>query len=173
MTLYIVILTPMIVKSTQTPTATPAPAAASTTALGTEDEALLALLQENARFSTAALARRLGVARSTVQGRLERLERSGVIRGYGVRLSPAALARQVEAHVMISIEPAQQVAIERRLKAIRGLTALYTVSGNFDLVAMLGAETTEALDAALDEIRGCPGVRATQSAVLLSRRHPR
>lgn len=137
------------------------------------DAALLALLQVDARMSTAELARRLGVARSTVQGRIERLERSGVIRGYGVRLSSAALARQVEAHVMISIEPAQQAAIERRLKAIPGLTALYTVSGNFDLIAMLGAETTEALDLALDEIRGCPGVRATQSSVLLSRRHPR
>jgi len=139
----------------------------------TDDEALLALLQADARLSTAELARRLGVARSTVQGRIERLERSGVILGYGVRLSSAALARQVEAHVMISIEPAQQGAVERRLRAIRGLTALYTVSGNFDLIAMLGAETTEALDLALDEIRGCPGVRATQSSVLLSRRHPR
>lgn len=138
-----------------------------------EDEALLELLKENARQSTAELARRLGVARSTVQGRIERLERAGVIRGYTVRLSPAALSRQVEAHVMVSIEPAQQVAVERRLKAVRGLTALYTVSGNFDLIAMVGAETTEALDVALDEIRACPGVRGTQTSVLLSRRHPR
>ena len=167
MTPCFVILTPMSIKLTDLDRAAP-PLAPSA-----EDDALLSLLQENARLSTAELARRLGVARSTVQGRLERLERSGVIRGYGVRLSPAALARQVEAHVMISIEPAQQVAIERRLKAIRGVTALYTVSGNFDLIAMVGAETTEALDVALDEIRGCPGVRATQTSVLLSRRHPR
>ena len=138
-----------------------------------EDEVLLTLLQQDARQSTAQLARRLGVARSTVQGRIERLERVGVIRGYTVRLSPEALSRQVEAHVMIAIEPAQQVGVERRLKAIAGLTALYTVSGNFDLIAMVGASTTETLDQALDEIRACPGVRSTQTAVLLSRRHPR
>ncbi len=143
------------------------------TTISPEDEALLDLLQQDARQGTSELARRLGVARSTVQGRIERLERAGVIRGYGVRLSPAALSRQVEAHVMIAIEPAQQAAVERRLKAIHGLTALYTVSGSFDLIAMVGAATTEALDAALDEIRSCPGVRGTQTSVLLSRRHPR
>ena len=138
-----------------------------------QDEALLDLLRQDARRSTADLARRLGVARSTIQGRIERLERDGVIRGYTVRLSPEAESRQVEAHVMIAIEPAQQAAVERRLKAIRALTALYTVSGGFDLIALLGARTTEALDAALDEIRGIPGVRSTQTSVLLSRRHPR
>ena len=88
MTPCFVILTPMSIKLTDLDRAAP-PLAPSA-----EDEALLRLLQENARLSTAELARRLGVARSTVQGRLERLERSGVIRGYGVRLSPAALARQ-------------------------------------------------------------------------------
>lgn len=137
-----------------------------------QDERLIALLRGNARLSTSALARALGVARSTVQSRLQRLERSGVIRGYTVQLSPEALSRQVEAHVMIALEPARQGVVERRLKAIRGLTALYTVSGSFDLIAMLGAESTEALDRALDELRACPGVRSTQSAVILSRRYP-
>lgn len=169
-------MTACFVEMTEMPAKTPkspSRGAADAASRPADDEALLALLQADARLSTAELARRLGVARSTVQGRIERLERSGVILGYGVRLSSAALARQVEAHVMISIEPAQQAAVERRLRAIRGLTALYTVSGNFDLIAMVGAETTVALDAALDEIRGCPGVRATQTSVLLSRRHPR
>ncbi len=53
------------------------------------DQALIALLRENARASTAELARRLGVSRTTVQSRIERLEARGIITGYGVRLSPA------------------------------------------------------------------------------------
>src|SRR3974390_1604667 len=79
------------------------------------DEPLVALLKENARLSTAALARRLGVARSTIQSRLERLERSGVIRGYTVRLGPGAARRQVQAHAMIAVEPQQQALVERKL----------------------------------------------------------
>ncbi len=137
------------------------------------DERLIALLMENARLSTAALARRLGVARSTVQSRLERLEAGGVIRGYTVLLGPGARARQVQAHAMIAVEPQQQAAVERKLKAMTAVAALLTVSGSYDLIAMLAAESTEALDAALDELRACPGVKTTTTSIVLSRRFER
>ena len=96
---------------------------------GDGDAALLALLRENARMSTAALARRLGVARSTVQSRLERLERTGAIRGYRAELGPALRARQVQAHAMIAVDPPQQAAVERKLRAMDAVTTLLTVSG--------------------------------------------
>jgi DNA-binding Lrp family transcriptional regulator len=137
------------------------------------DDRLVALLKENARLSMAALARRLGVARSTVQSRLERLERSGVIRGYTVELGPGARARQVQAHAMIAVEPQQQSSVERKLKAMPAVAALLTVSGSYDLIAMLAAESTEALDAALDELRACPGVKSTSTSIVLSRRFER
>jgi DNA-binding Lrp family transcriptional regulator len=137
------------------------------------DDALLMLLRENARLSTAELARRLGIARSTVQSRIERLERSGVIRGYRVDLGPTAGVRQVQAHAMIAVEPAQQGAVERKLRAMPAVTALYTVSGTHDLIAILGAESTEALDAALDDVRACAGVKATTTSIILSRRFER
>lgn len=137
------------------------------------DDQLIALLKENARLSTAALARRLGVARSTIQSRLERLERSGVIRAYTVELGPGARARQVQAHAMIAVEPQQQASVERKLKAMPAVAALLTVSGSYDLIAMLAAESTEALDAALDELRACPGVKSTSTSIVLSRRFER
>ena len=137
------------------------------------DDQLIALLKGNARLSTAALARRLGVARSTVQSRLERLERSGVIRGYTVELGPGARARQVQAHAMIAVEPQQQASVERKLKAMPAVAGLLTVSGSYDLIAMLAAESTEALDAALDELRSCPGVKSTSTSIVLSRRFER
>jgi DNA-binding Lrp family transcriptional regulator len=137
------------------------------------DDALLMVLRENARLSTAELARRLGVARSTVQSRLERLERSGVIRGYRVELGPAARVRQVQAHAMIAVEPSQQQGVERKLRGMPAVTALYTVSGPYDLNAILGAESTEALDAALDEVRASPGVKSTATSIVLSRRFER
>ncbi len=143
-----------------------------TTVTGT-DESLLRLLRENARLSTAAIARRLGIARSTVQGRLERLERDGVIRGYTVELGPGARDRQVQAHAMIAVEPQQQAAVERKLRAMAAVTTLLTVSGAYDLIAMLAAESTGALDAALDELRECPGVKGTTTSIVLSRRFDR
>ena len=137
------------------------------------DEALLELLTADARLSTAALARRLGLARSTVQARLERLERSGIVQGYTVRLGRSASARRVQAHAMIQVEPQQQASVERKLKAMPAVTTLLTVSGGYDLIAMLAAESTEALDAALDELRACPGVKSTSPSIVLSRRFER
>ena len=66
---------------------------------------LLSLLRENARASTADLARRLGVSRTTVQSRIERLEKRGVIAGYGVRLSPDYEQTLVRAHVLVTVAP--------------------------------------------------------------------
>jgi DNA-binding Lrp family transcriptional regulator len=137
------------------------------------DDALLELLTADARLSTAALARRLGVARSTVQARLERLERTGVVRGYTLRLGTTTNARRVQAHAMIAVEPQQQSVVERTLKAMPAVTTLLTVSGGYDLIAMLAAESTEALDAALDEVRACPGVKSTSTSIVLSRRFER
>jgi DNA-binding Lrp family transcriptional regulator len=137
------------------------------------DRALLELLTANARLSTAALARQLGVARSTVQDHLSRLERNGSIRGYTVRLGADQLARQVQAHAMIAVEPQQQAAVERKLRSMPAVTALLTVSGSYDLIAMLAAESTEALDRALDELRACPGVKSTTTSVVLSKRFER
>ena len=65
------------------------------------DSALLALLKANARLSVAALAQALGLARTTVQSRIERLERQGVITGYTVKLSAAATPPLIRATALV------------------------------------------------------------------------
>jgi DNA-binding Lrp family transcriptional regulator len=130
------------------------------------------LLRDNARASTASLARALGLSRSTVQSRLERLERDGTIQGYTVRLGDLE-ARQVQAHVSIALEANAQAAVERTLRSLPAVTSLMTVSGLYDLIAMVGADSTAALDRALDQLRACPGVKTTTTAVVLSRRFDR
>ena len=145
----------------------------SRTTSRTPDQQLIELLRADARLSTAALARRLGVARSTVQGRIARLEQSGAIRGYTLLLGKHADARQIRAHALIAVEPQQQSLVERKLRAMRAVTTLLSVSGGYDLIAMLAAESTEALDAALDELRSCAGVKSTTTSIVLSRRFDR
>src|SRR5215472_45506 len=68
------------------------------------DAKLLALLRANAREPTASLARKLNLARSTVQERIARLEREGTIKGYTVRLADAADERKLRAVVMIETD---------------------------------------------------------------------
>jgi DNA-binding Lrp family transcriptional regulator len=134
------------------------------------DQKLLDLLTRDARMSLAMLARRLDLARSTVQYRLERLERSGAIGGYTIRPGAAARGPSIEALVLIAVEPRLQAAVEKRLGAIAAVRRLLSVSGSYDLAATLTAKSAGQLDLALDEVRNVPGIRKTVSAVVLSAR---
>ena len=138
--------------------------------LDTLDRQLIALLQADARQSTADLARKLAVARTTVLARLVRLERQGVIVGYTVRLGQDEGDRGVEAYVGISTEPKSARDVTQRLATLPELRQLCSVSGEFDYLALLRAETPARLDALLDEIGAIDGVRKTTTSVVLARR---
>jgi DNA-binding Lrp family transcriptional regulator len=134
------------------------------------DRRLIALLQADARTSAADLARRLGVARTTVLARIARLERQGVITGYTVRLAVDESERGVEAYVGITTEPKSARDVTLRLAALPELRQLCSVSGEFDYLALLRAESPARLDALLDEIGAIEGVRRTTTSVVLGRR---
>jgi DNA-binding Lrp family transcriptional regulator len=137
------------------------------------DARLIDLLRANAREPTASLARKLGLARSTVQERIARLERDGIIRGYTVRLDDSAEANRLRAVVMISTDPKQadRVSIElRKMPEVRSLAAL---SGSYDLVAMVETDTPARIDALLDRIGRAPGVARTVSSIILSEKFSR
>ena len=138
--------------------------------LDTLDRQLIALLQADARQSTADLARKLAVARTTVLARLVRLERQGVIVGYTVRLGQDEGDRGVEAYVGISTEPKSARNVTQRLATLPELRQLCSVSGEFDYLALLRADTPARLDALLDEIGAIEGVRKTTTSVVLARR---
>jgi DNA-binding Lrp family transcriptional regulator len=134
------------------------------------DRRLVALLQADARASAADLARRLGVARTTVLARLTRLQREGVIVGFTVRLAAAEGGRGVEAYVGITTSPKSGRDVTLRLAALPELRQLCSVSGEFDYLALLRADSPARLDALLDEIGAIDGVTKTTTAVVLARR---
>lgn len=134
------------------------------------DRDLIALLQANARESTANLARKLGIARTTVVARLARLEADAVIVGYTARLGSEAADRGVQAYVGISISPKAQRDVIRRLTRLPELRQLASVSGEYDFMALLRADTTMRLDTLLDEIGEIDGVIKTTTSVVLALR---
>lgn len=134
------------------------------------DRRLIALLQANARASAADLARRLGVARTTVLARLARLEKQGTIVGYTVRLGSDEGARGVEAYVAIATTSQAARLVPQRLAALPELRQLSSVSGEYDYLALLHADTPARLDALLDEIGATEGVTKTTTSVVLARR---
>jgi DNA-binding Lrp family transcriptional regulator len=138
--------------------------------LADKDRQLLSLLSENARMATALLARKLGLSRTTVQAKIERLERDGVIAGYGVRLSEDFEKGLVKAHVLITLAPKALARVTQELHAIEDVRALHSVSGSFDLIAIIAASSISELDLVIDRIGEIDGVEKTLSSIILSTR---
>ena len=142
----------------------------TTVTLDPTDTALLALLRDNARAPTAELARTLKLSRTTVQSRMERLQRQRVITGYTITVPDELEAGLVRAHVMITLAPKRSGAIEVALRRIAEVRVLHSVSGPFDLIAVVAASSIGELDALIDRIGGLDGVERTTSAIVLSTR---
>lgn len=136
--------------------------------LSLKDEELIALLRVNAREPVAALARKLGVSRTTVQDRLRRLEEQGVIGGYTLKLSKEVRAHGISAMVTISVEPRRQIDVAKVIAKFPQVETLHTVSGKFDLMALVKTATAEDMDKIIDQIGLISGVTEIETAVILS-----
>lgn len=132
------------------------------------DRKLLALLRADAREPVSSLARKLDLARSTVQERIARLERAHVIAGYTIRTGEDFAERQILAHVMISVDPKMAASLTADLKKMPEVRTLAAISGTFDMMAEVAAETTAKIDTVLDAIGHLKGVQKTMSSIVLS-----
>jgi DNA-binding Lrp family transcriptional regulator len=132
------------------------------------DRNLIGLLGADARMSVATLSRRLKVARSTIQARLERLETNGTITGYTLKLGEGAREGRLRASVLLTVEPRSQAAILTRLKAVSEVERVFTTSGRFDLLLQVSCPNTQVLDQVLDQIGAMTGVRSSESLIHLS-----
>src|SRR5579871_6595625 len=98
------------------------------------DRRLLGLLRKDARLPIARLSKSLGISRASIYARLQRLQRSGVIEGYTVRLNPDFDRRLIRAHVLMEVTAKQARATEKQLQAMPEIIALYAISGVYDLI---------------------------------------
>jgi len=132
------------------------------------DRRLISLLRQDARASVASLAKELGVARGTVQNRMARLERDGIIVGYTVRLKPQAEETGIRALTTIAVEGNLTDEVIRTLRGDPAISALHSTNGRWDIVAELRTGSLEEFDRVLARIRQVEGVANTESSLLLS-----
>jgi DNA-binding Lrp family transcriptional regulator len=137
------------------------------------DERLILALRENGRASTAQLARLVGRSRTSVQSRIDRLEKQGIIIGYGVRLAPEHDLGAVRAHVMIKVGAKEMRAVTAALRAIAQVRVLHSVSGEVDLIAVAVTASVAEMDQVIDRIGALDGVERTTSSIILSTKFER
>jgi len=132
------------------------------------DRELLSLLRHDARMPVATLAAKLKLARGTVQNRMKRLERDGVIVGYTVRVKPQAEAHRIRALMSIAVEGNRGAEVLHALRGHPNVTGLHSTNGRWDLIAELRADSLESFDRALGNIRLIDGIANTETSLLLS-----
>jgi DNA-binding Lrp family transcriptional regulator len=131
------------------------------------DAGLIELLAAEPRVGVLEASKRLGVARGTVQARLDRMQQRGVITGYGPEVDPAALGYEVTAFITLEI---RQVGghdpVADRLAAIPEVLEAHTITGAGDMLCRVVARGNPDLQRVLDAIIATAGV--TRSATVIS-----
>jgi DNA-binding Lrp family transcriptional regulator len=134
------------------------------------DQRLVTALRKDARASISTLAADLGLTRTTIRTRLDRLLARGEIIGFTAVLRGDVAHAPVRGLMMIAIEGRGTERVIRQLDAMVAVDALHTTNGKWDLIVELSAESLEQLDGILRKIRLLDGVATSETNLLLATR---
>ncbi|MCF3641059.1 Lrp/AsnC family transcriptional regulator [Rhizobium sp. TRM95111] len=132
------------------------------------DRRIIAHLRTDGRASLSKLADVLGVARGTVQNRLDRLVDTGTLLGFTIRVREDYDAQTVHAVMMIEVTGKSTTQVIRRLRGLPEVYSLHTTNGNWDLVANIRAASLSDFDRVLREVRMIDGISNSETSLLLS-----
>jgi DNA-binding Lrp family transcriptional regulator len=131
------------------------------------DARLIKLLEREPRVGVLEASRRLGVARGTVQARLDRMRATGVIRGFGPEVDPAALGYPVTAFATLEIRQGQGPDVRAHLADVPEVLELHTTTGHSDMLCRLVARSNADLQRVIDRVVGIAGIVRASTAIVL------
>jgi DNA-binding Lrp family transcriptional regulator len=131
------------------------------------DGQLIKLLADEPRIGMLEASRRLGVARGTAQARLDRLRASGVIRGFGPQVDPAALGYPVTAFATLEIKQGQGADVRAHLAGVPEVLELHTTTGQGDMFCRLVARSNADLQRVIDRVVGFGGIVRASTAIVM------
>ncbi len=132
------------------------------------DQKLIARLRHNGRESVSNLAEHLGVTRATVNARLARLEKDGVIQGYTVRLGENHPERPIRGITMIKVEGQMTEQVKKRILALPDIECVHHTNGQWDMIAEISAPDMAHFDTLLSAIRDIGSISHSETHLLLS-----
>ena len=137
------------------------------------DRTLIDLFAAEPRVGVLEASRRLGVARGTVQARLDKLESSGVVTGWGPDLSPEALGFPVMAFLTLEItQGAGHEVVAEHLARIPEVLEVYTITGTGDLWCRVVSRSNSDLQRVIDSVVGFAGINRTSTVMALATQVP-
>jgi Lrp/AsnC family transcriptional regulator, leucine-responsive regulatory protein len=134
------------------------------------DPQLLAFLQSNDRAPLAELGGAIGVPISTLNDRLKRLMRQGVIAGFHARLSPEAVGLDLLAFVFVGWnDPKTEAAFLEKVEASPDILECHHVTGVWNYLLKVRLKNTKELEQFLaNTIKSIEGIQRTETVIALS-----
>ncbi|WP_312880549.1 Lrp/AsnC family transcriptional regulator [Actinokineospora xionganensis] len=132
------------------------------------DARLLLLLTDEPRLGVLECSRRLGVARGTVQARMDRLERRGVLGGFPPELDLAAMGYGLTAFAVLEIAQGRRIEVAERLRAIHEVCEVHATTGQGDLLVRMVARDNADLQRVIDRVVNVEWVQRTSTSIALS-----
>ena len=137
--------------------------------LDQRDHALIALLKANSRTPAVELAKQMGVSRTTVQNRIDTLQRRSIIKTFTIEFDQQYERKLLKAQMLVNLTAGVSRQVIKQLQQRPQITAIMSVSGVYDLILELTVEASSQLDQLVDDIRETKGVEKTVTCVVLSK----
>lgn len=129
------------------------------------DEKILKILKENARVSNVEIGGEVGLSEGAIRNRVQALVNTGVIKRFTIEVANSSKVRSL---TMISIDPSTPTyAVSKEVEKIVGVERVYEVTGEYDIVTVLGHPNIEGINQCIEEIRKIKGVERTNSVIVL------
>lgn len=128
------------------------------------DARILGILKGNARTPFLKIANDLGVSEGTIRVRVRKLIETGVIAGFTVIVARNVTKALIEIKVGVNVNTS---VVASRIKGIQGVTSVFEVSGDYDILVLIEQESINELNEVIDEIREIEDVSATRTSLIL------
>ncbi|MEM2994386.1 MAG: HTH-type transcriptional regulator LysM [Candidatus Nitrosocaldus sp.] len=129
------------------------------------DERIISILKEDSRRAYVDIAKAVGLSESAVRRRIKHLLDSGIIKRFTVELG---MSNRTSAITLISVKPSVDTArVSERLKALRGVEVVYEITGQYDIAAIISAQSIGEINKCIDDVRRIDGVDDTNTVIIL------
>ena len=133
------------------------------------DRHILSLLQENCKLPLARIGERVGLSAPSVAERIDKLEKSGVIRGYTAVLDARKLGKDITAFIGVFVDHPRLIAkFEKEIDRFEDVQECHHVTGQHTLLLKVKVDNTSALEELIRKLRSLEGVSRTETSVVLS-----
>ena len=130
-----------------------------------KDKEIIKLLKDDARAGYGDIGSKVGLSEGAVRKRIKTLTDNGVIRRFTVKIS---LAEGAQAITLLTANPALPTQeVSRKIQAIPNVETTYEVSGEYDIVAVIGGMNMAEVNECIEKIRLVEGIVKTNTMIVL------